>query len=245
MSNLRRTVGIGRAIPKKGRQLVSWRPARAGLVSLDVASLVAPFRYDVVVRAQFFDFLSAHAGDSDNRLVRRAEGEAYHTWFRMVECARFFPGLLADERARRERFERRVLGARALLRSFEDQGFDAAHPIGLLVASSGARTDSGLPDSATYRLGDGCHRAALLLRAGSTLKPPMYRLRRSSAPSLDNTVRLVQTLKVSEAEYASFLSPAFCAEPLHSSVSAIRRALVADVPGRVGEFDRVVAAHGY
>lgn len=237
-----RTANIRRAVPRKGRQLVNWRPSRPGQAYLDLTALVAPFRYDVIVRAQFFDFLSSHAADSDTRLVRCAEDEPYDTWFRTVECARFFPRLLADDRARRERFRRRVLGARALLRSFEDNGFDPTHPIGLLVGGPGGSTDSDLPDSATYHLGDGCHRVALLLRAGCTLEPTMYRLRRTRAPSIDNTIRLVRSLDVGEAEYARFLSPAFSGKPMHS-ISAIRRALVANDPDRVGDFDRIVAAH--
>lgn len=185
------------------------RVATAGTEQVDIRALVVPLRYDVVVRAQFFDFLAANPDLKGRALVDGAERTAYATWFDQVECARYFPGLLEDRERRDARFAKRVLGASRLLRSFEASGFDSDHPITLMTAPLGAVSDSGAPALGPVHVGDGCHRLALLLRGGATLEPWMYKVRPSLTPLVDNTAVLLRHRVVTEEDYVTFLGGRF------------------------------------
>ncbi|MGG5259514.1 hypothetical protein [Phycicoccus avicenniae] len=202
------TGGAGRVL-RRARRAVHERLARPGTVPVDVAALVAPLRYDVVVRARLFDLLAEHAGAPEHVLVEAASHSAYATWFEHVECARYFPELLADPEGREQRFAARVRGAAALLRSVEERGIDRSHPVTLITAPEGTESESGAPALGGLHIGDGCHRLALLLRAGATLEPWMYKVRPSLGPLVDNTVVLAARGALTESEYVRFLGARF------------------------------------
>ncbi|WP_404352607.1 hypothetical protein LG324_06540 [Phycicoccus jejuensis] len=185
------------------------RTARAGTEPVDISALIAPLRHDVVVRAQLFDLLAERSDLDGDALVRAAAGTAYYDWFVHVECARFFPELVRDSAARDGRFAERVHGAARLLRSFETRGFDAATPVTLLRAPAGTLSESGAPALADLHIGDGCHRVALLLRAGATLEPWMYKVRPSLGTLVDNTAVLLRQGVLDEGEYVGLLAARF------------------------------------
>ena len=206
---------MARGIPRlqhvvgRVRRAVHERTAVAGTVPVDIGALIVPLRYDVVVRARFFDFLAENPDLSGPDLVDAAAGTAYATWFEHVECARYFPELLRDTERREQRFTARVDGAVRLLRSFEDGGFDAASPVTLITAAVGSTSDSGVPALEPLHIGDGCHRLALLLREGATLEPWMYKVRPSLNTLVDNTSVLLTAGAVTEADYVGFLGGRF------------------------------------
>lgn len=176
---------------------------------VDINALIVPLRYDVVVRARFFDFLAEHSELAGPALVEAAASTAYADWFEHVECARYFPELRDDRQRREQRFAARVVGAVRLLESFENGGFAAGNPVTLITAPVGSVSDSGAPALDRLHIGDGCHRLALLLRQGATLEPWMYKVRPSLGTLVDNTTVLLGCRSLTEADYVAFLGGRF------------------------------------
>lgn len=195
-----------RHVVGRARRAVHERRATPGVERVDIRALIAPLRYDVAIRADFFDYLADHAELAGDDLVEAAGGTAYAAWFEHVECARYFPALHHDKDLRRERFAARVAGAVRLFRSFENTGFDSAHPVTLISAPAGSVSDSGAPALGDLHIGDGCHRLALLLRQGALLEPSMYRVRSLLTPLVDNTAVLVRQGVLGQAEYVEHLA---------------------------------------
>lgn len=215
---------------------------RRGEETLDIAKLISPLRYDVIVRAQFFEFLSAHTDRSAAELTRLAIDEPYFVWFEHIECARFFPELLAHRDDLLNRFALRVAGAVRTLRSFRENGFDRRFPVVLASVGPGAISDSGAPAIATIHIADGCHRLALLLADGRELLPWMHQIRPAARALQDNTRILVSRLSLDEATYSRFISQAFIDMPV-DSLSQLRAELERTDPARVPDLEGTIAAH--
>ncbi len=199
---------VGRVVGRV-RRAVHERTAVPGTAPVDIGALIVPLRYDVVVRARFFDFLTEHSDLAGPALVQAAASTAYGDWFEHVECARYFPELLHDEQRREQRFAARVAGAVRLLQSFQEGGFDAASPVTLITAPVASMSDSGAPALERLHIGDGCHRLSLLLRDGATLEPWMYKVRPSLNTLVDNTAVLLRCGSLTEADYVAFLGGRF------------------------------------
>lgn len=220
-----------RRVLERARRGLYERTATLGTEPVDVRALVVPLRYDVVVRARFFDFLATYPGLSGSELVDEAGMTAYATWFDEIECARYFPELLDDRERRNQRFAERVLGAARLLRSFDEAGFDARHPVTLIRSQADAVADSGAPALGPLHIGDGCHRLSLLLRSRATLEPWMYRVRPQLAPLVDNTALLRKHGVVPELDYVAFLGgrfPVGDAVDLQGAVQRVSEASVSE-----------------
>jgi hypothetical protein len=232
------------------RRAVTWRPKQQGREPLDVAALISPLRYDVAVRAQFFDFLATRERDGDEAVVEAARHQPYAVWFREVAMARFRPWVLKDAGLMAEGFRERVLASRALLRSFESRGFDARTPVTLRLTSGPTCSDTGVRIRRSVHVGDGGHRLALLLRHGLPLEPHMYRLDPRPMPLIDNTVRLLRPLALPEEEYLAFLARGYgvaaATDGGHDAVTD-PAGLVAAVRGRdaadAAELEAVLQSH--
>jgi hypothetical protein len=218
---------------------------RSGREPLDIQRLVSPLRYDVLVRGQYFDFCEARRAQIDRDLdahVAASRAHPYYVWFRAVACAIRMPELLADEAALERAFAARVRRSVALLESFRAHGYDAAEP---LVLASGRRiepTDTGKQLAGPIFTGDGCHRLALLLRAGvRRLEPSWYRVRtfRRYAPR-DSTARLVAALPLDRESYFAFLSLGY-ASTRHTTREALLAEVRARAPERAAELEQVIA----
>jgi hypothetical protein len=226
------------------RRALTWKPKKAGDRVIDIAELISPLRYDVLVRAQFFAFLQERPeGESDAALVSAATSEPYAVWFREVAMARFRPWVLADPELLRESFAERVLSGRALLRSFQARGYDPSSPVTLRVTSGVRMSDTGAPIHRTVHVGDGGHRLALLLQAGSALQPSMYRLDPRPMPLIDNTAVLHRALGLSDAAYLAFIARAYTPDPV-PDLSVLRDVAAAQGPLALAELEGVLAAHG-
>lgn len=233
---------IGRGIRRRVRRAVTWRPLAAGTETVDVARLVAPLRYDVLVRAEFLEWLSARLDEDPRRLAAEAEDLPYGVWYRQVEVERFRPHLASDPQARSRAFADRVARTAALVRSFEDRGFDAAHPVRLRHTRRVRPADSGLTVDKQLHVGDGGHRLALLLRAGLDLEPEMYVVDPRPFPVIDNTAVLARHLDLDGSRYAAFLGPWYVGRPV-PSVADLVEAVTLESPDRLPELRAVMARH--
>lgn len=225
------------------RRTVTWRPKRLGRRPLRIEQLISPLRYDVLVRASFFEFLAARpAGESDSDLVAAAAEEPYAVWFRDVAMTRFRPWVLKDPEALEENFRERVLASRALRESFEANGFDRSRPVTLRVSRGELVADSGAVITRTVHVGDGGHRLALLLQTGSALLPGMYRLDPRPMPLIDNTSVLLGPLRVTDDDYLAFIGKGYTEQPFHDERSLLQVVRDAD-PAAGTELESVLAVH--
>jgi hypothetical protein len=228
------------------RRAVTWRPKSAGKADVDVAGLISPLRYDVLVRAGLFTFLEECDDgqlDDGDALVAAARALPYATWFRSVAMARFRPWVLSDPVLLQQQFSERVLSALALWRSFRRRGFDPRHPVTLRWTAGPVRTDSGLMIDRRLHVGDGGHRLALLLSAGLPLSADLYRVdRRPQRTLIDNTAVLVPALGVHGEEYVRFVARGYTGTEYSDAAQ-----LVSDVgrtdPARADEIASVVEHH--
>jgi hypothetical protein len=239
MATARRTV----------RRATTWRPKTVGRQDVDIAWLISPLRYDVLVRAQLFSFF-AHRPDVDpdelderEALVADARRLPYATWFRSVAMARFRPWVLDDPVVAEQQFRERVLSALALWRSFRDRGFDPHHPITLRATDGPRRTDSGLTVDRRLHVGDGGHRLALLLSAGQPLSAALYRVdHRPQRTLIDNTAVLVPALGLDDKEYVRFVSRGYAPTEYTDASLLLHDVRVAD-SRRADELASVLLRH--
>jgi hypothetical protein len=217
-----------------------------GRQDIDIAWLISPLRYDVVVRAQLFTFVAgcgtAERGDPE-ALVEGARRLPYATWFRSVAMARFRPWVLSDPVLMEQQFRERVLSALSLWRSFRDRGFDPDHPVTLRGTDGPLRTDTGLLVDRRLHVGDGGHRLALLLSAGLPLPAELYRVdRRPQRMLIDNTAVLVPALGLDDEEYVRFVSRGYAPTEYTDAAKLVRDVRLADAR-RADELASVVARH--
>jgi hypothetical protein len=226
------------------RRAVTWQPKRLGDAPIQVAHLISPFRYDVLVRALFFDFLEERPVDEPaGSLVEAAWQEPYAVWFREVAMHRFRPWVLTDPQELERTFRDRVVSARALLQSYRGKGFDPASPVTLRLTTGVSVSDSGARTSRTVHVGDGGHRLALLLHDGAELAPWMYRLDPRPMPLIDNTAVLVPALGLTEDAYTRFLAAGYTGREC-SSLDQLHEVVEGEgQPGLLEELHGILAVH--
>ena len=209
-----------------------------------IEGLISPFRYDVIVRAQFFDTIAEARPDAASMadFVDEATRHPYATWFREVELRRFYPWVLRDEAHVARAFARRVEKAVRTYESYSAVGFDTRWPITLRTLQVPTPSDSGVDTHRTLHLGDGGHRLALLLRSGRDLEPAMFRVDTRPARVIDNTAILAASLPLTEAEWAGFVSLSFALQPV-TSYAALRCAVADSRPDRLSELESLASAH--
>jgi hypothetical protein len=213
---------------------------RPGSEALSVVELVSPFRYDIVVRQQLFEWLDRNPdlADDEPALLAGAASQPYRTWFDIF-------GLQGGAGAW---WRRRAVG------TYDDQvrravdiwrRFDPDAPVldRILVRTvdDGARTTNGKLLSARALPVDGFHRLALCRRHGiASIPAGSYDVLETSRVPVDNTERLLRALKPDLASYLAFLAEGYgvgaapTVEELLGSVSRAR-------PDRVEELRSVLA----
>jgi hypothetical protein len=184
---------------------------RHGNDRVPIDELISPLRYDICVRMDFFRMYAERKGlfDRDfNLLIETSKNHPYFVWFKEINCRKFHPDLLRNERTFNAAFSDRVRQSALLYTSFRDHGFQKHRPLLLYACNRLKRTVSGkIVDRAVY-MGDGCHRLALLRLAGQRwLEPEKYVCRTFPKLSpLDNTFDLLEQLSISSTDYFRFLS---------------------------------------
>ncbi len=190
---------------------------------IEIASLVCPLRYDVLMRRDFFPFYAAHRDlYQSNRggFMALTKQTTYYTWYMGSEAVRTNGHLRGDRAALEKGFEERVCRAAELYESFQKGGFDLRFPLTLKTAERilPPTTDRGGPAtgksvSARYFLADGCHRLALLMAMGYKVLPQEYfriKCYREFSP-FDSTSLMVRRLAVQPSAYFEYLSSYYTA----------------------------------
>ncbi len=226
------------------RRALTWRPKQPGDATLDIADLIRPFRYDVVVRAELFDVIDVQrpASHEVDDFALELLDHPYAVWYREVELRRFFPWILRDEDLVRRTYVRRVGQAISTFDSVEERGFDTGHPVTLRRVSLPRRSDSGVPVTHVTHVGDGGHRLALLMRAGLALAPGMYRVDPRPTSVIDNTAVLTPALGLSEERWVDFVAPYFVRAPA-GTLDDLQRVVTQECPHREAELTALAAAH--
>jgi O-antigen/teichoic acid export membrane protein len=205
-----------------------WRPD----APVPIRTLMSPLRADILVRADFFDFLDrTYRGRPLDvaEIVERARSLTYHEWFRTVAATHVGDSVSAESDLDRA-FARRVERSVWLYQTFRERGFDDRRPV-LVSWSPDVRTREGKILGPRYQPIDGCHRIALLWRTGvESLTPRQCWVCAGSEYAIDNTIHLLPRLRITPADYARFLSLGF----VDREVSDLRE-LLAIVRTRDGE----------
>jgi hypothetical protein len=200
-----------------------WLDVPALAEGIEIASLVSPLRYDVVLRREFFPFYLAHQDlyDSDfEAFANLAMDTQYYTWYTQSEVIRCSPYRLNSDELLRSGFVEKIRGAVELYESMMARGFDPQFPIVLRTAerllpptADRSAPPTGKEVSARYFLADGCHRLAMLIQMGYEVLPAAYfrvQCFREFSP-FDSTSLLAQSLPIQPAAYFDFLSSHYCA----------------------------------
>src|SRR5688500_9377693 len=112
---------------------------RPGVEPLVIDELISPLRYDVLVRSQFFEFLTASRplfDASPERFVAAVRETDYHRWYRTVAVHAIGIAEQSDEVVE-QAFHSRVLRSVALADSVAVRGFVPKPPL-TVRASDGA-----------------------------------------------------------------------------------------------------------
>jgi hypothetical protein len=189
---------------------------------IEIADLICPLRYDVLVRREFYSFYSLHRdlyrSDFD-RFVELARQSSYYTWFVASEVVRWRFYRPDDPDRLSTRFVNMTRKAVMLYESMEAHGFDKRNPIILKTAekllpptADRSAPPTGKLVSDRYFLADGCHRVAWLMSKGYTVLPSgFFRVRcfREFSP-FDSTSLLAPSLPITASEYFAYLSSRYC-----------------------------------
>lgn len=190
---------------------------------IDIAALVCPLRYDVLMRRDFFPFYAAHRDlyiSDPDAFVNVARETPYYMWYTKSEAVRCNPHLVGDDKALWPGFVDTVHRAASLYESIVDKGFDRRFPVILRTAerllpptADRSAPPTGKVVSARYFQADGCHRLAMLMYMGCRLLPPGYfrvQCFREFSP-FDSTSLLARSLLIEPCDYFTYLSSYYCA----------------------------------
>lgn len=185
---------------------------------IEIAAVVCPLRYDVLIRRDFLAFYAAHrelyARDMP-AFVALAKQQTYYRWYTESEVVRCQPERIRNQAALEAGFVERVQRAAQLYEHMIRDGFDPDHPVILKTAerllpptADRRAPPTGKLIARRYFLADGCHRVAMLLLRGDTmLRPGYFRVKcfREFSP-FDSTSLLVRSLPLNTEAYFRFLS---------------------------------------
>ncbi|RPJ62135.1 MAG: hypothetical protein EHM23_04440 [Acidobacteria bacterium] len=247
---------LKRVLPVLNRQAGWWVDPPELRDGIPIGSLVAPLRYDVMLRLEFFKWYQEHRDDYSDLtdLVAAAQQTSYYSWFVFSDCVRRARGrLLQDESLLRKAFAERVQRSAALFDSVFSSGYRKNTSIILKTGEHLHRpsTYRGCPSgklvSGRYFLADGCHRLALLMRLGLTVLPHgYYRVRcfREFSP-FDSTALLVRSGTVPTARYFKFLSRRYTVPHIFPDVSSFVDFIRNCRPHLLDEVRSILQVDGY
>jgi hypothetical protein len=107
---------------------------------IEIAALICPLRYDVIVRQEFYRFYEANRDLYEaefDAFVRLATQSSYYTWYTASEVVRCSPYLQGKDELLRAGFEEQIRRAVALYEELMERGFDPKFPIILRKARAG------------------------------------------------------------------------------------------------------------
>ena len=224
---------------------------------VDIASLICPLRYDVIVRRDFLSFYAAHRDlySSDFDTFANLVGEsAYFTWYVRSDTIRSRPYLLDDPDDLWIRFVNKIRKAVDLYESMLQSGYDERYPIILKTAEHllppGAdrrAPPTGKFISDRYFMADGCHRLAFLMTMGYTVLPAgHFRVKcfREFSP-FDSTSLLARSLPITPSEYFTFLSSRYCHPSIFENGESFFRYIREHRPELIDELLSIIRVDGF
>jgi hypothetical protein len=190
---------------------------------IDIASIVCPLRYDVLIRRDFFAFYESrrelYRSDFE-AFVKLAKQGTYYTWYTESELVRCKPQMRNNLEVLERGFVTRIKKSVALYESVNQHGYTPQIPIVLKTAerllpptAERLAPPTGKIVRGRYFLADGCHRLALLMAKGYTVLPAdHFRVKyfREFSP-FDSTSVLAHSLPITPSAYFTFLSSKYCA----------------------------------
>lgn len=224
---------------------------------IEIAAIICPLRYDVLVRRNFYSFYAAHHDlyESDrNAFVACTKATSYYTWYIESEAVRTNKHLRGNAEALERNFIDRIDRAVTLYKYVQQDGFSARYPITLKTAKHilPPTTDrDGAPTSkrirTKYFLADGCHRIALLMALGyQTLPPNYFRVKQYQAFSpFDSTILLARRLITDPAEYYGFISSYYTAPTVTTNRNDFLDYIQVHKPEWMDEVVSVIRADGF
>ncbi|MBI5030575.1 MAG: hypothetical protein HZB51_08605 [Chloroflexi bacterium] len=224
---------------------------------IDIASIVCPLRYDVLVRRDFFSFYAAHCDlyEADHSaFVACTKETSYYTWYLESESVRTNKHLRGDVDALAENFVERIDRAVALYKNVQREGFSNRFPITLKTAKRILLPTTARESAPTskhirsrYFLADGCHRLALLMVLGyQTLPPDFFRVKYLQRFSpFDSTSLLAHRLISDPANYFRFLSSYYTAPFVFTNRNDFLGYIEANKPEWIDEVESVIHADGF
>ncbi len=224
---------------------------------IEIATIVCPLRYDVLVRRDFFSFYASHLDlcDADwDAFVDLTRGTSYYTWYLESEAVRTNAHLRSDPGALELDFEKRIRRAITLYESVQKDGFSTRFPITLKTAKRllPPTTDRGGPPTGKrvgtkYFLADGCHRLALLMALGfHTLPANYFRVKYYQEFSpFDSTSLLARRLLREPSDYFRYLSTYYTAPEVFSNRNDLMNHVERHKPELLDEVESVIRADGF
>ena len=190
---------------------------------IEIASIICPLRYDVLVRRDFFAFYESRRDlyHSDfEAFLKQAKQGTYYTWYTESELVRCKPQARNNRDALERGFVTRIKKSAALYENVNQDGYAPQFPIVLKTAerllpptADRLAPPTGKIVKGRYFLADGCHRLALLMAKNFTVLPADYfrvKYFREFSP-FDSTSVLARSLPIAPAAYFAFLSSKYCA----------------------------------
>ncbi len=179
---------------------------------LEIGALISPFRYDVLVRVEFFRLARANRSLIETDLdafIDLASRTSYRVWFEEIAAQAAQIGPANPDRID-QAFARRVRTSIDLMNRYESYGgFDPRYPVTVNRLPAGTPLQGKTLPYDQWLPVNGCHRLALLyLDNQKYLRPEQYRID-PSGPLLSSTTVLVRELGVDEASYTSFVGLGF------------------------------------
>ncbi len=246
MNRVRRATGIG--------NYWFWVDVPELADGIEIAAVVCPLRYDVLVRRDFFSFYASHRDmyASDwNTFMAMAKRTSYYVWYLESEGVR--TNLRASGNTN-VNFAQRVDRAVALYESVQRSGFSARSPITLKTAKRllPPTTDRRGPPTgkrvrAKYFLADGCHRLALLMALGYTTLPAEYfrvKCYQEFSP-FDSTSLLARRLMQNASVYFPYLSSYYTAPMVLTNRADFEHYVKTHKPELLDEVLSVIRADGF
>lgn len=197
-------------VPAVRRLRSRWelRDAHPGTEPVAIAELVAPYRYDVLLRAELFRLAEAEpelARSHPRAFARMARRGGYGTWFDDIVRARGDVRTASEDEADQV-FATIVATSLGLQRRAREHGRAALGPVTVVRLPAGTEIDGCRIDEDRYAVLDGGHRLALAIVEGAThLAPGEYVVVEGRRPR-NNTALLLGSARVDAEEVRSFLA---------------------------------------
>lgn len=184
------------------------RGSRSGDDDLDIATLVSPFRSDILARMELFrlarEFPELRADDFESFLDRAYEG-AYGDWFEEILVRRNGVGG-ASAASQRSIFRAIVSASLQLLDRYDALGPDSFGPVTVTRVKAGTDLGGWSLGRDRYVLLDGGHRVSLSMLGGREVLPSAAYVVLEGVLPPNNTARMIEAGRLSPQDAVSFLA---------------------------------------